>query len=315
MTLNWVRSAANQDDGAFGNGAETLAIRLGWAIIVLSIPCAVGIVWASGLSLIFGKILPLLFLLPMLFLAHIRYRFFTPDQRISDVTGALAMVISAALLAGLISHAALRLQMPLIDDFLIAADIYLGSGMGNENVVTLFFGLDRFNRLLEIAYESSVQVCMVMILICAARNERKAAWEAASSFAIAILLCSIMSAFIPAVGNIPHSGLTAAAAEGLPRAAGVYHMELWDALRNGDGDALDLGQLNGIVTFPSFHLIMALIFARAVAPFAMFKRAGYAWAALMAVSTIPIGGHYTIDLLAGGVLWLVIIACFRPSKS
>ncbi len=314
FALNSTHIQAFQGRSAVEQAPALRAMQLGWIIIALSVPCAAAIVWTSGLSLVLGKMLPLLLMLPLLFGAYITYRLYKPDQRISDSAGALAMMASAAVLSGLISHAALRLQMPLIDPFLARADAWLGSGIGDANVVTLFFGLDGFNWVLELAYKSSVPLCLAAMLLCAARKDRKTAWEAASSFAVAILLCTVISVFIPAVGNIPHAGLTSAAAEGLPRAAGVFHMELWNALRNGPSNTLDLGQMDGVVTFPSFHFIMALIFARTAATLPFCKAAGYVWAVLIGLSTIPIGGHYIVDLIAGAALWLAIIGCFNASK-
>jgi membrane-associated phospholipid phosphatase len=38
------------------------------------------------------------------------------------------------------------------------------------------------------------------------------------------------------------------------------------------------------------------------------------WNALVVISTVPIGGHYMIDLLAGGALWAFFVAVLRPTQ-
>ena len=68
-----------------------------------------------------------------------------------------------------------------------------------------------------------------------------------------------------------------------------------------------MSHLEGVVTFPSFHAITALLIAhawRGLPGATLFK----IWAALVIVSAVPIGGHYVIDLVVGAALWGVFAA-------
>ena len=272
IALNWTEHPSTPGCGAVEQAPARRAIRLGWIAIALSLPCAAAIVLASGLSLIVGDMLLLVLQLPLLFALFVKYHSITPNERLAASVGGITMMTSAAILAGLICHAGLRLQMPLIDGALARADAALGSGMGADNVVTLFFGLgglpqpfsgDRlwqrppplFNCDADIGHQAG----------------RKTAWETACCFALAILTCSLISVFLPAIGNITTAGLVEAAAIGLPHNAGVYYVDLFNALRDGGGGTLDLGKLDGVVQFPSFHLVMALMIARAAATFPFCK--------------------------------------------
>jgi hypothetical protein len=99
--------------------------------------------------------------------------------------------------------------------------------------------------------------------------------------------------FIFQVRSIPESGLSHDAFVKLVcgpelalRAAGPWHFNLF--------------AMQGIVTMPSYHTVMAVIFTYAFRGTGLI---GYGIATLnlvMLVSIPPIGGHYLFDMLAGG---------------
>jgi len=72
--------------------------------------------------------------------------------------------------------------------------------------------------------------------------------------------------------------------------------------------------MQGIVTMPSYHTVMAVLFTYAFRGTGLI---GYAIAALnmiMLLSIPPIGGHYLVDMLAGGTLALAAIAVQRAQR-
>jgi hypothetical protein len=83
------------------------------------------------------------------------------------------------------------------------------------------------------------------------------------------------------------------------------------ALRAGGPWHFDLLAMQGIVTMPSYHTVQAVLLTYA------FRRTGlvgYGIATLnvvMLLSISPIGGHYLVDMLAGGALALGAIAVQR----
>ena len=72
--------------------------------------------------------------------------------------------------------------------------------------------------------------------------------------------------------------------------------------------------MQGIITMPSYHTVLAVLFTYA------FRRTGlvgYGIATLnlvMLLSIPPIGGHYLVDVLAGGALALGAIAVQRAPR-
>ena len=63
--------------------------------------------------------------------------------------------------------------------------------------------------------------------------------------------------------------------------------------------------LSGVVTFPSFHAVMACMIGSAFQGFRWMSALVWIWSSVMVFSAIPIGGHYAIDLVAGAALWAI----------
>ena len=62
--------------------------------------------------------------------------------------------------------------------------------------------------------------------------------------------------------------------------------------------------MTGVITFPSFHTIMALITIQAWSWHRALKIPILTWNLAVIFTTLPIGGHYFVDLAAGGLVWL-----------
>lgn len=74
-------------------------------------------------------------------------------------------------------------------------------------------------------------------------------------------------------------------------------------LRDGTMHVFDLGNMQGLVSLPSYHTALALIFVRSM----RWTRVGFVVACvligLMILSTPTEGGHYLVDMAAGVGLW------------
>lgn len=288
------------------------AYRAGWASIALAIPMALGILDATEMTLALTSAVPLLFCTVLLAAAHLRYRCSAPDVRLAMATGALAMLICAGMLAGIISNAGLRLRRPLIDDLLSTLDTRIG--VDTAQLVLAFSGYARELQVLAFAYSSTLPLCFIVILCLAVRGQVERAWEAAGSFSVCIVGSSLFGAIYPAIGNFWHANLDATTVVGLPRGSGTFYLPAFVALYDGTDPVLDLTRLEGVVTFPSFHFVMALILGWAMRGNGLLSWVMIFWSATIAASTIPIGGHYVVDLLGGFALWIAVIASLHVSR-
>jgi membrane-associated phospholipid phosphatase len=88
-----------------------------------------------------------------------------------------------------------------------------------------------------------------------------------------------------------------------------YEAQLHDilALREGSLRHLELFELAGIVSFPSFHAASAVLYLWALWPVRGLGTASAVLNVLMLISTPVIGAHYVIDVIGGIALAVVSI--------
>ena len=154
---------------------------------------------------------------------------------------------------------------------------------------------------LTFAYHSLVPQMVLVILLLSARGLHGEVRVTVCAAVLAGFATVIMSGAVPAFGNM----FDPARDRNLPASIAWHHAETIRDLRSGALRTLDLSRLMGIVTFPSYHAALALVFLRA---YAWLPRA-QAWplgtlAVLTIVATPVAGGHYAVDVLAG-----LLLAC------
>jgi membrane-associated phospholipid phosphatase len=123
-------------------------------------------------------------------------------------------------------------------------------------------------------------------------------------FAMTIVFCTTISILLPAEGAFAYFGFSADVLDRLPAGAGVYHLAKFEYFRDSPSPLLSFASLQGVVTFPSFHCCLALMTIAATWSMRWLFPMSLAWNALVIASTVPIGGHYAIDILGGAAAWL-----------
>ena len=119
------------------------------------------------------------------------------------------------------------------------------------------------------------------------------------AFAIALIVTTAISALVPAIGVFQQIGVDPAAFVNIEPGAYLAQMRDLGPVREGILRELDLLNLAGIVTFPSFHACSAVLYVWALwsvwwmRPFALLANGA------MLASTPVDGGHYFIDVFAG----------------
>ncbi|MDP5277606.1 phosphatase PAP2 family protein [Sphingomonas sp. DG1-23] len=92
-------------------------------------------------------------------------------------------------------------------------------------------------------------------------------------------------------------------APGAPLPGNARHYgEIIAGLRDGTLTTLDLTNLGGIITFPSFHAAMAILFVWGAWPARHFRAPMLVVNGLMWLAAVPLGGHYVVDVIAGSAI-------------
>ena len=287
--------------------------RLAWTAVVIGAMAAPVVLLASGMVISLGALVPYGALLGLLVASHFIYTLRRPNEVISLVTGSAALMIAAALLAGIIANAGLRLRYPLVDGPLARFD--LAMGIDTPAVVLAIADRPWLADLLGRAYVSVFPLAFATAIWLSVRREKRLLWELTLGFAAGIVGAAIVSVFFPALGNIAHAGLQDLAGTRLPQGSGVYFLEAVHRYRDGSDPLLDVRKLEGVVCFPSFHAVMAVAVAYALRTTRWLAWPMGCWCALVVVSTVPNGGHYVGDLLGGAMLWIATLALARCSRA
>ena len=221
-------------------------------------------------------------------------------DRAADLALGFAIFVALGAGATLLSYLTATLASPFADPWLARADTALGFDWPAWNAIVRAHPL--FQRLLRIAYVSmQIQVVVLLfVLPLSGRGGRNL--EFLATMGVSLLPTIVLSGLFPAESAwIFHRAL---GDEGL---AYLSHLK---ALREGSMTTIDLRGLTGLITFPSYHSVMAVLLAYAArGTFLSFL--SLVLNALMLVSVPTEGGHYLTDAIAGIAIAVASILLVR----
>lgn len=220
---------------------------------------------------------------------------------IPEAAVVFSLLLVNALIGPPMQYPALALQRPLVDSWLAAADAALGISV--PGIVHWTAQHPVLVSVLQWSYMSLVPQFIAPIVLLPIFNDRVALWEYAWHF----LLCSAITvaclAIFPAACTFTYQNFTALLNES-------RFIEHFAAARAGSFTTVDFNNLEGLVSCPSFHVagswMVTWAFRRTwlLVPLAILNTA-------LAASTVMLGAHYAVDLLATAVMIGVSCLLFR----
>ncbi len=183
-----------------------------------------------------------------------------------------------------------RHSVPFSDEWLAACDHALGLEV--PDVLGWLANYPLFLVALERVYYTLIFLMAAALLITSLGNRLQAAKEYVIANVSAVLLCFPLFAFFQAVGPWVVYGYA-------PSPNQQLFMEVFGALREQETFTMDLSYVNGLLCFPSFHTVLAVLAAWALRSVPVVRWVAGIWAALIVVSTVTTGWHYIVDVLAG----------------
>ena len=128
---------------------------------------------------------------------------------------------------------------------------------------------------------------------------------------IAVIVCISLAALFPAASAYSYLGLRAADYPHLFMQGGYVHMVDFLGMRESTLRVIDMQDLRGVITFPSFHASCALLL--------IWGWWGIPWLRIPAIIlnsamlfSIPVvGGHYFIDMVAGAIIAVFAILAVK----
>jgi PAP2 superfamily len=220
-----------------------------------------------------------------------------PDDRVARLFRGAIELFLLSFLCGSLSYAATSLNRPLWDDVFVVWDQALGFdwrhwlGVLNEH--------PKINLALALAYHSMwPQLVLVIVALVTVRDYRRLdVFLLAFGFAAAITV--VVAGFMPALSPLAHFAITPADHPNIVLAVPREFEAQALALRDGSMRVIELGQVQGLVTFPSFHTVVAVLLLIGFRNVPWLRWVSLVLNVLMLLS-IPIeGSHYLVDLIAG----------------
>jgi hypothetical protein len=237
-----------------------------------------------------------------------RFRQTAPARlRTTFVIGAQAQVLLTTVILAPATYVAASLGGPLQDETLVAID----RALGLEWRAYLDFVNTRpwLGDLFGYGYRMIHWPIFAIPLILGMCGHVLRLNQYVLAFALALAVTAVVSAFVPAVAGFAHFGLTRADYPNLRPLADSNHLPDLRSLRAGVLSVLDIREVMGIVTFPSFHAASSLLYAWAFWPIWWMRPVALLANGLMLAATPIDGGHYFIDVFAGlavaaAAIWL-----------
>jgi membrane-associated phospholipid phosphatase len=202
-----------------------------------------------------------------------------------------AMVILSFILTGI-------LPLPTWDGALATADRALGL-----NWLDMYQWLARhpaIEALARAVYNSLGEEMLILLIALELLGRHNQARAFLLWFIVSAMATTAIGILFPAAGAFVYYHLPVASTTG--------YVAQWADLRNGTLRTINPLNNQGLVVFPSFHAILAVLCARAAWPLRIVKFPLLALNLLIILASAAIGGHYFIDIIAGIILAALTIS-------
>lgn len=231
------------------------------------------------------------------------YRRWRGNEGIALATTAAGLFIIFSIAGSVFNYLLLPIQGERIDPLLMRIDAMLGfswAGMVTWTSLHPFFG-----NLLQVVYLSSMPQLIVVILVLGFSRRR----EELHRFLLTGLICALITigfwGFFPSSGPAAFEILPKEVLDRMPMVVGpAYGAEL-NRLAHEGVSFITPKEVLGLIAFPSFHTVMALLSVYFMARFVLVLPLFIVINILMIPAILVHGGHHLIDLI-GGLLTFVV---------
>jgi membrane-associated phospholipid phosphatase len=251
-----------------------------------------------------------------LIFASLFYRKIRKDQPLAEALCAASQVIAFASVAAPLSYIAASAALPLWDAQLDAWDQRLGldwmAWLALMNATPVLHGLTK------IAYGSfAVQTTMVVMALGLARRPVHMRIFVLALIATTLVTIAI-SALLPAQGEWGYRQLSLSDSPMVLPTTRDLPLPVFFGLRDGTYRLLVADKAEGIISFPSLHAALGLLFIFALWPVKWLRWIALALNGVMIAATPVEGSHYFADVAAGlvtaALCWLAVSRALRTDR-
>ena len=228
------------------------------------------------------------------------YATIRPDERLSRLMRGMVELLLLSLLCGKLSYAASSLGLPLWDEAFVRWDHALGFDW--RHWLEVVNGSPRIHQVLALAYGSMLPQFGLLVVALATCRAFRTLDTFLLAFGISATVTVTIAAFMPAVSPLIHLEIKPADYPNIVLAVPLAFADQIEALRQGTLRLVDISGSHGLITFPSFHTVGAILLIAGWSRIPWLRWPGIVLNLVM-LASIPIeGSHYLVDILAGAAL-------------
>jgi hypothetical protein len=236
------------------------------------------------------------------------YTFLRFDPVVSAAADTVAIIAAITSVFCLFTYvmAHLGAVVPLWDARLDAADRALG--LDWRAVLAWFDAHPTVAALLGHAYLSSFYQIMAAVTVLALLGHYERLQSFVFAWPISLFVCGMVAGLMPAIGAYAFYGIDAAAHHpNFDLITNTQHVRQFLEMRSGTAVEVSLKNAQGIITFPSFHTTVAIMFAWVFWSVPVLRWPALGLNIAMVAATPIHGGHYFVDLLGGAAVGILAL--------
>jgi hypothetical protein len=231
------------------------------------------------------------------------------DPQVMFVLGGTAQIVLLTAVMTPLTYVAASAALPMQDANLLAVDRALGfDWAGYVGYVDAHPALA---ALMNCGYAMIRWPIFAIPVVLAALGRYRRIEEFTFAFGLALFVTTLVSGLVPAIGVYQQIGLDPATLQHIDPGAYLDQLRDLPPTRAGVLRHLELLNLGGIVTFPSFHAASAVLYTWALWPLRWSRPFVVFVNGVMLAATPLNGGHYFVDVIAGVAIAVSAIVAAR----
>jgi len=230
------------------------------------------------------------------------------SEALMSISLAAGFVIVASALMAVLNYILMGTAFTLWDDKFASVD----QAIGFDWIALLEWMEERptLSWILVKAYSTSFVQVLSVIFIYSLMRRMDRVLEFIALYAITGTLVAIVSMLLPAFGAHFYYQPDPVLFDQYSK-LGYVHIETLQQLRAGTYGSLGFETVVGMVSFPSFHTILAIIVTYSVRDNRILFVPVAVLNCFVVMSTLTEGGHYLVDIFGGTFISLVVILIVR----
>ncbi len=223
------------------------------------------------------------------------YERWRPEERLAELARSATRLLAVFAAMGVFSYLVATTDLPVDDALLARADRALGLDWLAWFAVVQQHPM--FHALLHVAYFTALLQIAIITVYLGLTGQPERNSELLWTMMISLLIIVPLSGLLPAFSATVYYGVP-----GLRD-----HMADLVALRSGRFAELDLARLQGLITFPSFHTTLGILFPYALRRRPVALAIGLLVNGAMLASVPTEGSHYFVDMMGGAAVAVIAI--------